>query len=185
MPGIIEKGTNGNALFSNQIEFVGKYAKYVVYLKDETNFFPTYVEIYVISAILGFLVGKKGTYEGKASDDTKSVFVEQIVRHRADLKFIYRIIMLLDDADKLSLEDRKNRAFRDDPETNGDIIKANMKLFNEYVCGGLEYLYNELQVKDADDLAEKVKKAKDFIYLIAVQNNLIEDKDLPSFSPQD
>lgn len=184
MPGIIEKSSSGNGLFENEIEFTGKYATYVRYLKDEAHIFNTYRDVYVMGAILGFLEGKKGTIDAKDDNvDPASIFPAQLAKFKQELKFIYRIIMLLDESDKLSLEDRKNRAFRDDPEENKETIKANMALFNDYVCGGVEYLYSQFELNDPDDLTAKIKKLNEFLYVLSIKNHLIEDKELPDFDP--
>lgn len=184
MPGIVEKWSSGNGLFESEIEFTGKYATYARYLKDESKVFLTFRDIYVMSAILGFLEGKKGTEDSTNSAvNPASIFPAQLAKYKSELKFIYRIIMLLDESDKLSLEERKNRAFRDDPEENKETIRANMALFNDYACGGVEYLYSQFEMHDPENLSEKVKKLNDFLYILSVKNHLLEDKELPDFVP--
>ena len=183
MPGIVEKWTDGKGLFESEIEFTGKHAIYVKYLKEELKVFPTYREVYILGAIIGFLEKKKGSYDNNSKKETASIFADAFSgKYRSQLKFIYRTIMLLDNEDKLSLEERKNRAFRDDPQTNKDLIRENMAIFNDYVCGGVEYLYTQLQLKNPDDLDAKVKKIKEFLTWISAENKLIVDKELSSFN---
>lgn len=183
MTGIVEKWTEGKGLFESEIEFMGKHAIYVRYLKDELKVFPTYREVYILGAIVGFLEKKKGSYDNSYKEKPASIFADQLGgKYRSQLKFIYRTIMLLDDDDKLSLEERKNRAFRDDPQTNKDLIRENMNIFNDYACGGVEYLYTQLQLKNSDDVDAKVKKIKEFLTWVSIENNLIVDKELSSFN---
>lgn len=184
MAGIVEKGSIGNGLFGREIEFTGKYATYVRYLKDEAKVFLSYRDIYVMSAILGFLEGKRGTPDSNNSHiSPASIFPEQLTKYKSTLKFIYRIIMLLDNKEKLSLEERKNRAFREDPEENKETIKANMALFHDYACGGLEYLYTQFKVRDPEDISLKVKQLNEFLYVLVIKNRLRTDKALPDFMP--
>ena len=61
---------------------------------------------------------------------------------REDLITILQMIILLDDGDGLTIEQKVDRAFRG-PETEEDYQK-DMDLFIQYLLGGIEILYDEL-----------------------------------------
>lgn len=56
-----------------------------------------------------------------------------------------RIALIIDDSRALTLEEKLDSAFRL-PESE-EIYKRNMNLFNSYMRGGLEYLYQNLIVR--------------------------------------
>ncbi len=180
MAGIVEKGNNG--LFSNEIEFTGKYATYARFLKDEAKLVNTLREAYVIGAIVGFLNNKTETEDNEEKVQPASVLPSEVIKRRADLRHIYRIIMLLKEEEGYSIDDYKNRAFKDDNEDNSDQYKENMKIFNDYACGGVEYLYNRFV--DCQDTDEVIDTLYDFIQEFSTDIELIEGDELPEFKPE-
>ena len=180
--GITEKGSDG--LFDNEIEFHGKYATMARELKEEIGVFTTLREAYVTSAIIGFLNGRQDTNEDVVDDTNNpaSIFPNEISKRKLDLRFIYRLMMLLKEEDSYSLDDYRDRAFKDDPEEHAETLKENMKVFNSYACGGLELLYERFsQFNNVDDLVDSVYE---FIHELSVASDLIADDDeLPDFAP--
>jgi len=178
--GIIEKGSAG--LFENEIEFNGKYAVMVRSLREEIGLFASFREVYVISAIIGFLNDCKMTEDVHDSVQAASIFPNELSKRKQDLRFIYRLIMLLREEPDYTLEDYKNRAFKDDPEDNMDIIKQNMVLFNSYVCGGVEYLYKEFE--NCSRVEDVVDKLYELLHEFSAAIGLVEDDiALPDFTP--
>ena len=179
--GIIEKGNDG--LFNNEVEVNGKYSFYIRYLKEEIGLFPTYREAYVISAAVGLYFNKHETDDNGEKMQPASIFAADLSRRKGDLRFIYRIMMLVQDDPSMSIEDYMNRAFRDDPELEGnaDMIKNNMKVFNSYACGGLEYLYNLFESQDT--IEKRVDTLYDLIHGVALDEDFVEEEELPDFSP--
>ena len=54
------------------------------------------------------------------------------------------MVMLLDKTTELDPEERVNRAFRYDTQADkADAFKENMELFNDYVRGGIELMYEQ------------------------------------------
>ena len=181
--GVVEKGNNG--LFLNEIEFVGDYSQMVRYLKDTIGLFPTYREVYLISAAVGYYLNK---HESQGLADAKfqpaSIFPTELMKKRSELRFIYRMIMLSEDKPELSIEDYMNRAFRDDPDSDQtrEMLKENMTVFNSYVCGGLEYLYRLFENQDSP---EKVSDTLyDFVHSTIVECGFAEEEELPEFDPE-
>ena len=90
--------------------------------------------------------------------------------------------MLLKEEAGYTLDDYKNRAFKDDSEENMDIIKQNMLIFNSYACGGVEYLYREFE--NCSRLEDVVDKLYDFLHMFSAAVGLVEDDtELPEFTP--
>lgn len=179
MSGIAEKGNNG--LFSNEIEFNGKYATYARFLRDEIGLVQTFREAYVIGSIVGYMNNRMETPDSEPKVQPASVFPNELSKRRIDLRFIYRIIMLLKEEDGFTLDDYKNRAFRDDPEENADTYKANMELFNSYACGGVEYLYEMFQNETSID--KVVDKLYKFLHEFSIDVGILENEELPEFTP--
>lgn len=178
--GIIEKGSNG--LFENEIEFNGKYATMVRFLKDELGLFGTFREAYVISAIIGFVNEREMTRDNQEKVQAASIFPSELSKRKQDLRFIYRLIMLLRNEEDFTIDDYKNRTFKDDPEENMDIIKSNMDIFNSYACGGVEYLYDEFQ--NCQRIEETVDKLYELLHRFSSNVGLLEEsEELPDFEP--
>lgn len=178
--GIVEKGNSG--LFDNEIEFNGKYATMVRFLKEELGLFGTFREAYVISSIVGFINEREVTEDKQEKVQAASIFPNELNKRKPELRFIYRLIMLLKEESDFTLDDYKNRAFRDDPEENQDIVKQNMDIFNSYACGGLEYLYEKFQ--NCSRVEETVDTLYEFLHRFSIDVGLLDGEDeLPDFEP--
>ena len=178
--GIIEKGNSG--LFENEIEFNGKYATMVRFMKDDLGLFGTFREAYVISSIIGFINEREMTDDNQDKVQAASIFPNELTKRKQDLRFIYRLIMLLKDEPDFTLDDYKNRTFKEDPEDNMDIIKQNMEIFNSYACGGIEFLYE--QFKECSRLDECVDTLYELLHRFSSNVGLLEDdEELPDFEP--
>lgn len=177
--GIIEKSNNG--LFDNEIEINGKYATMARFLKEEACIFATFREAYLTAAIIGFLNKAKETKDNQDKVQAASIFPNELSKRKADLKLLYRIIMLVEETPCFTIDDYMNRAFRDDAEEgNKDKLKANMNLFNGYVCGGLEFLYNKF--KDLDKTDDIINTLYEYVHSFIVDVGLLDDGgELPDF----
>ncbi len=178
--GIVEKGNSG--LFDNEIEFTGKYATMVRFLKEDLGLFSTFREAYVTASIIGFLNNREYTDDNQEKVQPASIFPNELNKRKPDLRFIYRLIMLLKEEENYTLEDYKNRTFRDDPEENMDVLKRNMEIFNSFACGGIEYLYDKF--RDCDRVEDTVDTLYELLHKFSVDVGLIEgEDDLPDFEP--
>ena len=160
-------------MFDNAYTFTGKHAYYVRYLcgldasgyKTKTNIesggdrlkiFETYRDVYVLAPVLGFIFNRKSG-RSKSLDELKlelngDIQIDDaVIRQDAmknvysELEFIYRLIMLLDESNGNSVGDRISRAFRDDAtEDKNNRVEENMVMFDSYVLGGVEILYEKL-----------------------------------------
>ena len=178
--GIIEKQSGG--LFENEIEMQGKYATMARFLRDEIGLFSTFREVYVTGAIVGYLNGLSEMDDKDDKVQSASIFPNELSNRKKDLRFIYRTIMLLKDEPNYTIDDYKNRAFRDDSEENADLIRENMQIFNSYACGGVEYLYRLFQ--DCDSPEKTVDALYEYIHKFCIDTGVLEGGDeLPDFNP--
>lgn len=177
---IIEKSNNG--LFENEIEFTGRYATIVRHLKEDLGLFTTFREAYVTAAVIGFVNRRTETDGNSDKVQAASIFPNELSKRKHDLRFLYRIIMLVENNPAFTIDDYMNRAFRDDAEEgNVDNLKQNMALFNSYVCGGLDYLNEKFgSLERTDDIVDALYE---MVHNFAVDVEVIEDDGLPDFEP--
>lgn len=144
--------------------------------------FSTFREAYVTASIIGFLNNREYTDDNQEKVQPASIFPNELNKRKPDLRFIYRLIMLLKEEENYTLEDYKNRTFRDDPEENMDVLKRNMEIFNSFACGGIEYLYDKF--RDCDRVEDTVDTLYELLHKFSVDVGLIEgEDDLPDFEP--
>ncbi len=133
-------------MFTGDIYIRGKYATYLKYLSQKTEkndrkekvagVFERMIDVYMTAAIVGANFGLLRDDENTGSDTAK-LFADVVNREQDNLISIFRIVMLVDNSTSLSADEKIRRAFKtpDTPE--------NMKLFNAYVRGGIEWLYEQ------------------------------------------
>lgn len=82
-------------------------------------------------------------FKDNDSTDRARIYADAFSNHRDECVFLYRIITLLDERD-MEIEERLNRAFRYDAESDKqDIVQECLDSFNSYVRGGIEYMYTQ------------------------------------------
>lgn len=171
-------------MFDREITVRGKYAVYLKYLcqlpgnaseKDKQlyhNFkvFETYVSAYMTAPIIGLLYGKKGSYD--TADDSKEsagILEGALIRNQSKLKYIYRLIILVDDSTGLTDEKKIDFAFRKDEDE--EALRKGMELYTAYFLGGLEVLYDAfIQNSVTDD--DIIKKVFDFVSEFKDEQNI-------------
>lgn len=137
-------------MFDKDIQIRGKYATYWKALtqlpgnaiETSKNFkiFENYIYVYMVAPIIGLLNGKKA-YIDPADDskDTAGMLAEVQIKNASKLKYIYRLIVLMDDSEGLTNAEKIDRAFREND--NEEAIQKGMDLYTAYFLGGLEILY--------------------------------------------
>ena len=140
-------------MFDKDMQIRGKYATYwkaLTQLPGNANdtssntfkVFENYIYVYMVAPIIGLIHGKRAQYDpADDSKDTAGMLAEIQIKNAAKLKYIYRLIILTDDSQGLTNEEKINWAFREDD--NEDSVKRGMELYTSYFFGGLEILYNE------------------------------------------
>lgn len=167
-------------MFENDVTIVGKHATYIKYLVTDAGIFKRYIDVYMNGALLGFLHGRKPSKDLESNDRAR-VYADAFATERLRCDFIYRLIMLLEETPEYSIDDRVDRAFRDD--ASGDESgknEKNMELFNSYVLGGVEVLYEKFADNSTtkedyiNNIYEVVKSFKDEIDNIPLEDKIKE-----------
>lgn len=137
-------------MFDKQLRITGSHARYISELKQEreefgeTGFFSRYLDIYTLAPLVGFLYQRKGKKNEVVriadKDCTRSVMLEEVLQGRPRLEFAYRLILLLDAEHEPDVEARIDKAFRTEPGKNWE----DEQLFDAYMLGGIEVLYEQL-----------------------------------------
>lgn len=160
-------------LFEHDYSFNGKHATYIKYLtktgkedKDDplmpsskAGIFERYIDVYMNAAVFGLLYDRRE--EREPGSDRARIYADAFIGERENCLFLYRLVMLLDTSTSLTDEERVNRAFRYDSDPNKEELqKENVELFNSYVRGGIEIIY-ELFTENCiskEDYIERIEK---------------------------
>lgn len=143
-------------MFNTNFDITGVHANYLKDLcelrgnvadKDAHNnfkIFKAYVDAYILCPLIGYQYSRKATM-GSAADGDVGILAEQIIKRSGELKFVYQILMLVDEDSEPDKEKRIVRAFNfsEDTEEDREQIAANMKVFNEYFLGGVEVMHEQ------------------------------------------
>ena len=131
-------------MFENDYEVNGIHATQLKFLVNNAKVFYRYIDVYMNAAIIGFLNDRKAKKDN-SSQDRARIYADAFATEKLNCDFIYRLIMLLSEATELTNQQILDRAFREDARTESSVAKnahsENMKLFNSYVLGGIEVLY--------------------------------------------
>ena len=158
-------------MFDKDMQIRGKYATYwkaltqlpgnAVETSKNFKIFENYIYVYMVAPIIGLLNGRKGQYDpADESKDTAGMLAEIQIKNASKLKYLYRLITLVDDSEGLSDEEKINRAFRED--NNEESVKKGMDLYTAYFFGGLEVLY-ETFVLGCITEDDYIRKMFDFV----------------------
>ena len=143
-------------MFENDYTITGKHATYLKSLvrksiKDDSDgsektlapLFDRYIDVYMNAVIWGLLYSRTAERD-TSSGDRARVYADAFANERDNCVFLYRMTMLLDSTIDITQEERFNRAFRyDTQEDKKEDFKENMELFNAYVRGGIEQMYEQ------------------------------------------
>lgn len=151
-------------IFDKTIILTGKHAYYADMLK-ERGFFNRILDVYINAPLVGLTYNRKSDRDTSPEykDVDKKVFMETITKELSTLEFVYRLTLLLEQQQSIQLEERVNRAFKDD--AFDDISKKheeNMALFNSYVLGGIEILYEKI-IAQAGNNTDFIRNAYEFM----------------------
>ena len=157
-------------MFDKEMDFYGKHATYLrslapsrQYLErsdQRVTFFRSNIEVVLAAAVIGFVKQRKAPSEGNKEVAPNNIFAQALINHKDELELIYRLIMLLDDNDKLSIDNRIDKAFKYDADPEKS--KASEDIFWAYVRGGIEYLYENLYEK-SDNTQEDIRHILEFV----------------------
>ncbi len=83
-------------MFENDYTINGKHATYLKYLVNDAKVFSRYIDVYMNSAIFGFLHSRSAEKDN-SSQDRARIYADAFATERLNCDFIYRLIMLLDE----------------------------------------------------------------------------------------
>jgi len=149
-------------MFNKEYSFKGTHAEKVNKLtsefdKNKNKLFTRNFDVYMVAPIIGFLYGCKSDLD-KGTETTK-IFTEILVREEQNLKFNYRLIMLLDKENEPEFDERVNKAFR---YYGSEEAKGDEQLYECYVRGGVDVLYEKL-IETANNPDDYLKNLYDFM----------------------
>lgn len=152
-------------MFNSEIKIYGKHANYIRFLSakgaDNTkaevknaSVFSRHIDVYIAGAIIG-LVKKLKSLPDKTDTPPATIFADAVIREQLKLKFLYHLALIIDDAN-VSSDEAADRAFRYDNDE--EKVKEGMELFNNYVRGGIEWLYEAFTDKalSYEDYMDKI-----------------------------
>ncbi|WP_314537167.1 hypothetical protein [uncultured Selenomonas sp.] len=131
-------------MFDKQYRFMGKHAEKVNALTavfDEASkakLFERNLDVYINAPLIGFLYRCKAEKDTTASISPQNIFPEQMMNAADRLKYILRLIILLDKEYEPDESVRMDRAFRYFGR------EEELALFDRYVLGGVDVLYEKL-----------------------------------------
>lgn len=151
-------------MFDKQYRFLGRHAEMVNALTavfDESSkakLFDRNLDVYINAPLVGFLFKRKGTKDkGDGSVSPQNIFPEQMMNASDKLKYNLRLILLLDSAYEPDADKRLDRAFRHLGQDESDL-----ELFDAYVLGGVEVLYEKL-IPGASGPSDYMDRMYDFV----------------------
>lgn len=139
-------------LFSNNMKFTGKHANYLrqlapskkigEHVMQRPSIFASNIEVLTAAPIIGFMYKRKGMPDKDQSITDNNIFQEQLIKIKKVMLRNYRIILLLDDKENVSAQDRMDRAFKYDRDV--EKRQDGYNIFMSYLLGGIEVLYEQL-----------------------------------------
>lgn len=137
--------------FKKAVVIEGKHSKYVDALWKQNNveesYFNRLLDIYCIAPFIGLKAGKNVDID-HSEDGKRTIQADQLYKADKILDIAIKTILLLSDKETLSEAERINRAFRG-PKTKEE-FDENVKLFDGYVRGGIEVLYDKLIMRQGE-----------------------------------
>lgn len=151
-------------MFDKQYRFFGSHAEKVNALTsifDEASkakLFERNLDVYINAPLIGFLYKRKATRDRADNGIApQNIFPEQMTNASDRSKYNLRLILLLDTEYEPDAEKRLDRAFRHLGQDDADL-----DLFDAYVLGGVEVLYEKL-IAGGTDPSDYMGRMFDFL----------------------
>lgn len=151
-------------MFDNEYLFRGSHAVKVKKLTtqfDEKSVFKLFnrnIDIYIIAPIIGFLYGRQADID-KTNDGTAHIMGDRVMKSAEELKYNYRLIMILDSKYETNSKERIDKAFK---YIGTEKAAADEELFERYVRGGIDVLYEKL-IETASSSDDYINNLYDFM----------------------
>ena len=141
---------------------------------NKTTLFDYKYEVYINAPLIGYLFNNKGTKNNIKEQKDVNIFAEQMINISDQLKYILRLILILDKNYVPDEDERLDKAFRklgQDPK--------DLELFDAYLLGGVEVLYNALMAEPVTDYVEYINRTYEFVEEFNLRfNSQITNKDI-------
>ena len=166
-----------NNMFLKDYLFKGRQREQSVALSDfeiepksNLKIFNSTVELFMIAALAGCYYSKRMKPD---KGETRRIMSSQFTSRYKDLMFIYNLVMLTNDSVKEGTE-RINNAFR-----NVEKVE-NWNLFEEYIIGGLQIIYENFFPEDDSIVKSSYDDYFDRLYamLTEFKENDIKEEEL-------
>lgn len=149
-------------MFDKQYRFTGSHAEKVNALTaifDEASkarLFERNLDVYINAPLIGFLYKRKGVKDSNSDISPQNIFPEQMINASDKLKYNLRLIVLLDEGNEPDQAKRMDKAFRHFGQEN------DLALFDQYVLGGVDVLYEKL-IEGEGEPSDYVNRLYDFL----------------------
>ena len=149
-------------MFDKQYRFTGSHAEKVNALTavfDEASkakLFERNLDVYINAPLLGFLYRRKGVKDSSGEISPQNIFPEQMINASDKLKYNLRLILLLDEENEPVQSNRMDKAFRHFGQDE------DLALFDQYVLGGVDVLYEKL-IEGGGEPSAYVNRLYDFL----------------------
>lgn len=163
-------------------ENMGSYEADMNRIKENIKAFKRYIDVYMAGAALGALYERRA--EQSDSTDRARIYSDAFNTEHVKCNELFRTVILADTTKSWSPEERANICFRyrDKMDENAvppvtqeevDIMREALALFNAYVLGGIEILYDSFSSSATISMDETVDYAYKTIF---DQHSLIESR---------
>lgn len=171
-------------MFEGDYTINGIHATYIKYLVNDVKAFRRYIDVYMAGAAIGILNDKRSKQGG--SSDRARIYADAFNTEHVPCKELFKLVILNDTSKSWSDDERVNICFKyrdkmDEKalppisENEVTIMKEALDLFNEYVMGGIELLYENF----AGETAVSIDDTVDYAYkVIFDQHTLIESRNI-------
>lgn len=152
-------------MFEEQYRFYGKHADMVNELTnvfDESSnakVFNSNIELLLVAPLVGFVFQRKVERDRSigASSNNESIMPGELIKRQKNLEYNFKLILLLDKKYEPDEKKRLDKAFRYFGNNPSDY-----ELFQSYVRGGIEVLYEKLIV-NCNSPIDYVNHISDFL----------------------
>lgn len=138
--------------FKKQVDISGKHGRMARELwrrdKISEGYFNRLIDLYILAPIVGFRMGRKAELDQTSlanGESAPTIFPEQMIANSETLNYIMQMILMLDYSETMSGREAIRLALR--TPKNEEDYKKMQNLFDSYVRGGIEVLYEELIVR--------------------------------------
>lgn len=178
-------------MFDSDYEIYGNHATQMKYLVNDVKAFDRYIDVYLAGAAIGVLYNRRS--QRTSSTDRARIYADAFNTEHLKCNELFKTVILSEESKNWSTEDRLNICFRyrdkmDEkaipPTTIEEVemMKDAFDLFNSYVLGGIEILYDSFSTSSSIGPDESVDYAYKTIFdqhsLIEIQSDISDDSQL-------